>query len=113
MRRERALELPHHSQVALPERPNVGDVVAKLGGALEAHAEGEPAPLLGIEADVLEHPRVDHARAAHLDPAGELAGAAARAAADPARDVRLDRRLREREEMRAETDAAILAVERP
>ena len=91
---------------------DVGDVVAQLRRALEPAAEREPAPLLGVEADVLEHARVDHAGAAHLDPARELARAAARAAADPARDVRLDRRLGEREVVRAEADAPLGPVER-
>src|SRR5207244_9640703 len=101
----RASELPQHAQVAVPERADVGDVVAELRRALEAAAEREAAPLLRVEPHVLEHARVDDAGAAHLDPAGVLARAAARAAADPARDVRLDRGLGEREEVRAGTDA--------
>ena len=69
-------------------------------------------PALGVDADVLEHLRIDDAGAAHLEPAGVLAGPAARAAADPARDVGLDRRLREREEVRPEADAPFRPVER-
>src|SRR5262245_38333387 len=65
-----------------------------------------------VDADVREDARVDHARAAHLEPARVLAGTAALAAADATGDVRLDRRLGEREVVRAETDAAIRPVER-
>src|SRR5262249_11046255 len=109
-RRGRASELPQDAQVAFPEGADVGDVVAELGGALESTAEREAAPLLRVEADVLEDARVDHAGAAHLDPAGELARAAAGSPADPARDVGLDRRLGEGEEVRAEADAPLRAV---
>src|SRR6185437_1375970 len=98
-------KLAQDSQVPLPQRADVWDVVAELRGALQPAAEREPAPRLRVEADVLEHARVDHAGAAHLDPAGELARAAAAAAADTARDVGLDRRLREREVVRAEPNA--------
>src|SRR5262249_59203486 len=81
----------------------------QLRGALEPAAEREAAPLLGVDPDVLEHLRVDHACPTQLDPAGELAHPAASAAAIRAGDVRLDRRLREGEVVRAEADLAFLA----
>src|SRR6187455_915756 len=65
-------ELPQEAQVVVPEEANVGDPVAELGDPLEPEAEREAAPLLGVEPDELEERRVDHAGAAHLDPAGEL-----------------------------------------
>jgi hypothetical protein len=51
--------------------------VAELRHALDAEAEGEAGVLLGVVADVREDARIDHARAAELDPAGALAQAAA------------------------------------
>ena len=72
----------------------------------------KPDHSLVVDADVREDARVDHACAAHLEPAGVLAGAAACAAADPAGDVGLDRGLGEREVVRAETDAPVRPVER-
>src|SRR5205814_4555759 len=87
---ERASELPQDPEVAFPEQADIGDVVAQLGCALEPAAEREPGPALRVDADVLEHLRIDDAGAAHLDPAGVLARPATRAAADPARHVGLD-----------------------
>jgi len=72
----------------------------------------EAAPLVGVDADVGEHGRVDHAGAAHLQPARSTCTSGSRAAADAARHVRLDRRLGEREVVRAEADAPLLPVER-
>ena len=84
------------------------DAVLQHRDPLEAHAEGEARPLLGVVAlDEAEHVRVDHAGAEDLDPARVLAGAAARAVAQEAGDVELDARLGEREEVRAQQDLAV------
>src|SRR6476660_2428462 len=112
-RRGRASELTQHAEVALPEGPDVADVVPELRGALEPAAEREPAPLLRAEAHALEAARVAHACAAHLDPAGALARATTLPAADPARRVGLVVRLGEGEEVRAEADAPLGAGESP
>src|SRR4029450_8344150 len=75
--------------VALDHVVHVLDPVAEHHGPLEAHAEGEPAVAVGVDAAGAQHVRVDHAAAAPLDPAGALAGAAVRvlAAADEAQQV--------------------------
>ncbi len=88
-----------------------GDAVAELRGALDAHPEREARVLLRVPADELVEVRIDHPRAAHLDPAGVLADRAAGAAADEARDVRLHRRLGEREVVRAEAHLALGPVQ--
>src|SRR5207245_404640 len=81
-------KLAQEAQGVFPERPDRRDVVAELRSPLEAAAEGEAAPLVGVEADVREHARIDHPGAAELDPAGPLARRAALSAADAARDAR-------------------------
>src|SRR4029453_7057993 len=70
-------KLSQDPEVPLPERADVGEVVLQLGDALDPAAEGETAPLAGVDADVLEHAWVDHPGAAHLDPARVTAGKAA------------------------------------
>src|SRR5207247_10085596 len=80
-------ELPQEAQVVVPERPDAGDTVPQLSRPLDPHAEREARVLLGAPADELVEIRVDHPRAAHLDPARLLAGRATCAAADRARDV--------------------------
>ena len=57
---------PH---VALDHVAHVLDAVAEHQRALDAHAEREPAVALGVDAAGDQHPRVDHAAAAPLDPA--------------------------------------------
>ena len=99
------------SEVVFPERADLGDVVAELGRPLEAAAESEAAPLLGVDPDVLEHLRVDHPGAPQLDPAGELAHAAALEVAVRAGDIGLDGRLGEGEVVRAEPHLAVVAEE--
>ena len=74
--------------------------------------EREARVALGVVADELEELRVDHPRAAELDPARVPADRAARAVADVAGDVRLDRRLGEREVVRAELRPPLLAEQR-
>ena len=74
--------------------------------------EREARVPLGVVADELEELRVDHPRAAELDPARVAADGAARAVADVAGDVRLDRRLGEREVVRPELRPPLLAEQR-
>src|SRR3954451_10509608 len=106
-------ELPQEAEVVVPERADAGDRVTQLRRPLDAHAEREARVLLGAPADELVEVGVDHAGAAHLDPARVLADRTARTAAVEARDVRLHRRLREWEVVRTEADVAIGAVELP
>src|SRR6266576_2309598 len=65
-----SLELPQYAQVVLEQRADVWDVELDHGAAVEAEAEGEAAPLLGVDADVAQHLGVDHAAAEDLHPAG-------------------------------------------
>src|SRR5690606_19380735 len=64
--------------VALHHVPHVRDAVAQHEDALDAEAEGEALVLLGVDPGRAQHVRVDHAAAAHLDPAGTPADAAVR-----------------------------------
>ena len=82
------------ADVALEQVAQVLDAVAEHQGPVDAHAEGEAGVALGVDAAGGQHPRVDHAAAAPLDPALALAGAAvstgrAQAAADEADQVDL------------------------
>ena len=72
----------------------------------DAHAEGEAAVLVRVDAAVAQHLRVHHARAHDLQAAGELAGAAARAAADQAVDRQVHARLHVGEIVAAEAHLA-------
>src|SRR4029077_3200117 len=92
-----SLELPQEAEIVVPERPDVRDAVAELRRALDAHPKREAGVLLRAPADELVEVRVDHARAAHLDPARVLADRAPGATAHEARDIGLHRRLGERE----------------
>src|SRR5699024_2586759 len=69
------------ADVALHDVVHVGHPVAQHEDALDAEAEGEALVLLRVHAHGAQHGGVDHAAAAHLDPAG--------AAADPAARIRL------------------------
>src|SRR3954462_4051311 len=108
-----ALKLVQDPEVPLPQCADVREVVLQLRHPLDPAAEREAAPLLRIDAHVLEHTWVDHPGATHLEPARVAARPAARAAADPARDVRLHRWLGEREVVRAEANAPVGPEDRP
>src|SRR6478735_5379344 len=69
---ERAAE----PDVALEERSQVLQVVAEHERTVNAHAEGEAAVDLRVDAAGDEHARVHHAAAAPLDPALAATGAA-------------------------------------
>src|SRR3954454_9491763 len=87
------------ADVALEELAQVLDAVAEHQRAVDAHAEGEAGVALGVDAAGGQHPRVDDAAAAPLDPALAAAGPAggpvedARAPADEADQVDLGARL--------------------
>src|SRR5229473_2015227 len=88
-------ELLQHPQIVLEQRPDIRNVELDQGAAIQAEAEGEAAPLLGIDADVAQYLGMDHAAAEDLHPAGLGAGAAAGAFAEDAGHVHLGRRLGE------------------
>src|SRR4029079_16912861 len=77
--------------VALDHVTHVGQAVAELQGALQAHTEREAGVDVGVDPAGAQHVRVDHAAAAPLDPAR-----AAPLLREP--DVDLGRRLGEGEE---------------
>ena len=79
------------------------ELVAHLCAAIDAEAEGEAAPLAAVDADGLEHRRVEHPAAAEFDPPAEGAGATSRTATDRAGDLELGRRLGEGEVARAQS----------
>src|SRR5690349_12761305 len=56
--------------VALDHVAHVGEAVAELQGALEAHAEREARVDVRVDPGRPQHVRVDHAAATPLDPAG-------------------------------------------
>ena len=89
--RTKTVQEPHVVPVELAD---VVDAVAAHADPLDAQAEGEAGDLLGIVADGREHVRIDHAGAAHLDPAVVPL------------HVDLDARLGEREERRAGSGCA-------
>src|SRR5688572_6325329 len=105
-------ELAQEPEVVLPQEPERGQAMAEHGDALEAHAEGEAAPLLWVDAGETENVRVHHAGARDLDPARVPAHRASLAVAEEAGDVRLEGGFREREVVRAEAHLALLAEER-
>src|SRR5262245_1680404 len=99
------------AHVVLEERADLVDAVADHRDALEAEAEREPLPLLGVDADRGEHVGVDHPAAAQLDPPRVRAHAAALAVAEDAADGELGRRLGVREEVGSEARLHGLVVE--
>src|SRR6185312_14525102 len=101
----RSCKLPEKPQIVLEERTQVGDAVAQHGEALHAEAEGEAGVALRIDAAVLQHVRMHHAAAEHLQPAAlAILGLPA--------DVDLGRRLGKGEIAGAETHLEIAFEER-
>src|SRR5207244_3216520 len=82
---EPSSKLPEEAQVVVPEVAQVREAVAQHRDPLEAPAERESGHLLRVVAHPAEHVRVDHARAADLDPAGPAARRAALAVAQKTR----------------------------
>src|SRR5699024_6631674 len=66
------------ADVALHHVPHVRHAVAQHEDSLDPEAEGEALVLLGVHPGGAQHVRVDHAAAAHLDPARAAADAAVR-----------------------------------
>src|SRR6185312_10276359 len=98
-------KLPEKPQIVLEERTQVGDAVAQHGEALHAEAKGEAGVALRIDAAVLQHVRMHHAAAEHLQPAAlAILGLPA--------DVDLGRRLGKGEIAGAETHLEIAFEER-
>ena len=62
-------ELTQEAEVVVGQDPHVGDLVPHLRAPVDAEAEGEPGPAVGIDAHGVEDGGVDHATAAELDPA--------------------------------------------
>src|SRR5919202_1753335 len=95
-------ELAQEADVVGDEVAQVVHVVAHHGAAVDADPEGDPLPLLGVDAHGGEHVRVDHPAAAQLDPARLGAHPAPPALAEDARDLELGGGLGEGEERRPE-----------
>ena len=98
-------ELLQEADVVGEQVAEVVDAVAFLGHAVDAEAEGEAAPLLGVEPAGAQHVRVHHAAAAELEPGAvgaldvELGGRLGErevARAQPRREAGAEERLRER-----------------
>src|SRR5699024_2085074 len=66
------------ADVALHDVAHVRHSVAEHEDALDSEPEGEALVLLGVHPGRAQHVRVDHAAAAHLDPAGAAAHPAVR-----------------------------------
>lgn len=65
----RVLELVEESQVIFEEQADVGDVVFSHGEPFYAEAEGPAGVSFAVYAYSVEYVRINHAAAAHLDPA--------------------------------------------
>src|SRR3954447_13574647 len=108
-RARRPLVLGEEADVVVEERLDRLDALAQHQHALEAEAEREPGVLLGVDADLQEHVRVDHPAATELDPTRLRADATARTVTEDAGDRELGRRLGEREERREQAGLQRLA----
>src|SRR5437660_7803994 len=109
--RSSGLKLRKNAQIVLEQRPDIRNVELDHGAAIQPQSEGEAAPLLGIDADVAQHLRMDHPAAEDLHPAGLRTGAAARAFAVEARHVDFRGWCGEREEARGHAHLQLLAEE--
>ena len=93
--------VPEPADVALEEGAQVRDAVLQHRDPVDAHAEGEALPGVGIDARRAQHLRMHHAGAEDLEPVLALADPQ-RAALPRAADVDLRRGLGEREVRGAE-----------
>ena len=98
------------AQIGLEEGAQVGDAVFQHRHAVDAHAEGEALPLLGVEAHGLQHARVHHPAAQDLQPVAALADDQL-VLGPAAADVDLGRGLGEREVAGAEAHRHVVALE--
>src|SRR5690554_6788687 len=95
------LKLGQKAQVIIEKHADIIDAELEHGDALHAHAEGEAAVFLRVDAHRLEDVGIDHAAAEDLKPAGLAADATARAFAEDAPDIDLGAGLGEGEIARA------------
>src|SRR5260370_13524587 len=113
MRRfHRRLELLEEGKVGFVEEAYVFDVGLEHRHALDAKAPCVSVPLVGIDAAVAQHLRVDHSTPPDLQPAFVPAALATGAGADPTRHIELKTRLGEREVARAHADFPLLSLYR-
>ena len=85
------------ADVVLEVVAEVVDLPLEHGDAFDAHAEGEAAVGLGVDAAGFEDVRVHHAAAHDLQPAGAFADVAALSVADVAAHIDLRGGFGERE----------------
>src|ERR1035438_355904 len=90
------LELLQEAQVAALQVAYIVDAVPHHDEARETQAEGETAPLLGIDAAGAQHVGVHQAAGQQFHPAALLADRAAGAAANQALDIQFEARFDER-----------------
>src|SRR5690348_1489788 len=106
-----SLELAQEAQVVVVVHADVVDAVAQHAQSLHADAEGPAGVALRVDLAGLEHVRVHHAAAQHLQPAGVLAHPAALAAAEHAADVHLRAGFHEGEVRRPEAQLEVVLLE--
>src|SRR5438552_18774965 len=85
-------KLLQHAQIVFKKRTNVRDVELDHRRAIEAETERRSTPLVGIDSDIAQHLRMNHAAAENLTPAGERTGVAPLASAEDAGHVDFRRR---------------------
>src|SRR6266446_1098316 len=90
-------ELFEEPDVVFEEQSNVVDVIHQSGHPIYAKSESETRELFGIDANLLEHIRVNHPASTELDPARALANAAPVPAAHVATEIHFGGGLGERE----------------
>src|SRR5260370_17744951 len=103
-------ELLEESQVGFVEQADVIDVVLEHRHPLDPEAPRVAVPLLGIDAAVAQHLRMDHPAAADLEPPFVPAALAARPRADAAGHRQLEPGLGAWEVARPNSDLALFAV---
>ena len=111
--RYRSSELPQEPQVVSIEQADVVNAIFDHRRPLDAKAECEAAPLVGVVAAILEHDRVHHPRSAHLQPAGVLAHPATIAMAQDAVHIGLNAGLGEGEVGATNANAALRSIQPP
>src|SRR5215216_8111712 len=104
-------ELAKEAKIVAGKRAHVVDAGTHHCQTLDAKPEGKAAVDVRVVADRTQDIGMDHAGAAHLQPAGALADTATGAATDGAVDREVDARLDERKEVAAKTSAPLGAEE--
>lgn len=102
-------ELLHKADVAALEMADVIDAVPHHNEPVQAEAEGEPGPLVGVNAAVPQHIGMHQPAWKELHPSALLADAAALPLADEAVDIKLEAGLHEGEVSRTEADGHFAA----